>query len=95
MDYGYKGVALERLNRVWKFHCVHSLADILCADGYNVDPAIFLSTPGYSLRTFSWEQPTQADFYAWKHAIQAITSSLLTYSPPLGKYKAEPHIPYQ
>ncbi len=64
MDHGYKGVALERLNRVRKFHCVHSLADILCADGYNVDPAIFSSTPGYSLRTFSWEQPTQADFYA-------------------------------
>ena len=94
MDYGYKGVALERLNRVRKFHCVHSLADILCADGCNVDPAIFSTNPGHSLRTFSWEQPTQADFDAWKHAIRAITSPNLTYNPPLGKYKTTPHVPY-
>jgi hypothetical protein len=95
IEHGYKGVVLERLNRVRKFHCVHFLANILCADGYNLDPAIFSTTPGHSLRTFSWEQRTQANLDAWKHAIQAITSSLLTYSPPLGKYKTEPHIPYQ
>jgi hypothetical protein len=95
IEHGYKGVVLECLNRVRKFHCVHSLADILCVDGHNVDPAIFLTMPGHSLRIFSWEQPTKADFDAWKHAIRAITSSTLTYNPPLGKYKAKPHIPYQ
>jgi hypothetical protein len=69
IEHGYKGMVLESLNRVPKFHCVHSLADILCADGHNVDPAIFLTMPGHSLKTFSWEQPTKADFDAWKHAI--------------------------
>jgi hypothetical protein len=85
---------LERLNRVRKFHCVHSLADILCADGTTVDPAIFSTSPGHSSRTFSWEQPTRADFEAWRHAIRNITSANLTYNPPLGKYKSSPHIPY-
>ena len=95
MDHGYKGIALERLNRVRNFHCVHSLADILCADGRSVDPAVFSTTPGHSLRTFSWEQPTQADFDLWRHAIRAITSPTLTHDPPLGKYLTTPHIQYQ
>ena len=94
IEHGYKGVALERLNRVRRFHCVHSLADILCADGITVDPAIFSTSPGHSSRTFSWEQPTKADFEAWKISIRTITSANLTYSPPLGGYKSPPHIPY-
>jgi hypothetical protein len=94
IERGYKGVALERLNRVRKFHCVHSLADILCADRSTVDPAIFSTSSGHSTHTFSWEQPTKADFDAWKHAIRNITSASLTHSPPLGKYKTAPHIPY-
>jgi hypothetical protein len=64
IEHGYRGVLLQHLNRFRKFHYVHSLADILCANGCSVDPAIFSTIPGHNLRTFSWEQPTSADFDA-------------------------------
>jgi hypothetical protein len=91
----YSTDQLVRLNRVRKFHRVHSLADILSADGKTVEPAVLTTRQRHSTRTFSWEQPTKADFTLWRTAIRAITSSSLTYSSPLGEYLEEPHITFE
>lgn len=91
-DKGYDSSLLTQLNRVRKFLRLHSLADILRADGCTVDSEwIFTRRQKPSSRTFSWEKPTPSDFAAWEAAIRDITSASFTYSPPLGAYTATPH----
>jgi hypothetical protein len=91
---GYTTDLLVRLNRVRKYHKVHSLADILGADWKSVEPIILTTRQRHSNRKFSWEQPTKADFTLWRTAVRNITSASLTYSPTLGEYLEDPHIPY-
>lgn len=93
--HGYTGNLLEVLNRVRKYYRVHSLADILQADGKTLNPQFLLRRQASSTRTFSWEQPTSGDFKKWNAALTNITSASLTYPHRLGDYTEEPHIPYE
>ena len=92
---GYSGNLLVTLNRVRKYYRVHSLADILLADGKTLNPQFLLRRQANSTRTFSWEQPTTSDFEKWNSALRNITSASLTYPRPLGAYTEQPHIPYE
>jgi hypothetical protein len=95
LEQRYQKHIMERLNRVRRFLRVHSLADIVLADGCTVDTAHILSrTQGHSTRTFSWEQPTPTNFDTWKSAIRDITSASYRLPTPLGPYSQEPHRSY-
>ena len=92
---GYSGNLLVTLNRVRKYYRVHSLADILLADGKTLNPQFLLRRQANSSRTFSWEQPTTSDFEKWNSVLRNIMTASLTYSRPLGAYTEQPHIPYE
>jgi hypothetical protein len=92
---GYSASSLVSLNRVRKYYRVHSLVDILLADGKTVNASIITRQQLKSTRTFSWEQPTPTDFAYWNTAIRLITSPSLTYPHRLGQYLQQPHIPYE
>ena len=77
-----------------KYYRVHSLADVLCADGITVDPASFSRRPCPSSRTFSWERPTPSDFELWERTIRSLMSPSLQSPRSLGPYLSPPHIPY-
>lgn len=57
----YTTAQLRRLNQVWKFLKVHSLADILLCDGRNVNPVYLTRAPGCSSRQFPTERPLPSD----------------------------------
>ena len=96
LDAGLPMETLIILNRVRRYLRVHSLADILMADGSTVNKELAISCkPATSNRVFSWEQPTPSDLTTWRHSIRLITSVTLTVSPPLGPFLASPHIPYE
>eukprot|EP00956_Cyclotella_meneghiniana_P033146 scaffold93778_cov40-Cyclotella_meneghiniana.AAC.4 len=44
---GYSSDSMEILNRCQRFHCVHSLADILRADGKTIDPVIYTGNKSF------------------------------------------------
>lgn len=92
---GYSAPSLVSLNRVRKYYKVHSLADILLADGKTVNASIVTRQQLKSSRTFSWEQPTPSDFATWNTAIRLITSPSLSYPRRLGNYTQQPHIVYE
>jgi hypothetical protein len=84
------------LNRLRKHLRLHSLADILMADGTTVDKEkVMTELQGESTRTFSWEQPTKSDYNIWRQAIRSITSNALVYPSPLGDFTHTPHRPFQ
>jgi hypothetical protein len=91
---GISGTNLEILNCVRKFFHVHSLADILRADGTTIDTIIFSRRPLPSLRTFSWEKPTLSDFDFWESTLRSLVAPSLRRLQSLGHYTSEPHIPY-
>jgi hypothetical protein len=93
--HNYLGPDLASLCRTRKFYRVHSLVDVICADGTTVDPKYISCRPGSSSRVFSWEQPTRSDFVLWESALRCITSSHLRLTPALGPYLREPHVPYK
>jgi hypothetical protein len=53
--HNYIGPDLSSLCRTRKFYQVHSLADVICADGTTVDPKFVSGRQGSSSRVFSWE----------------------------------------
>jgi hypothetical protein len=93
--HNYIGPDLTSLCRTRKFYQVHSLADVICADGTTVDPKVISGRPGSSSHVFSWEQPTPSDFALWESALRCITSPYLRLTPALGPYLCEPHVPYE
>lgn len=93
-DHRNSGRVLSILNRVRKYYRVHSLADILCADGMTVDLASFSRRPRPSFRSFSWERPTPSDFELWERTIRSFMSPSLQSPRSLGPYLSPPHIPY-
>eukprot|EP00956_Cyclotella_meneghiniana_P011639 scaffold16376_cov42-Cyclotella_meneghiniana.AAC.4 len=84
--FGYGSDSMEILNRCRRFHCVHSLADILRADGKTIDP---------SSRLFSWEQPTQSDLRFWCKTIKSVVPRTIPALTTIGNYISTPHRPYK
>ena len=96
LSQGWSINELITLNRVRKHLRLHSLADILMADGKTVDKEkVMTETQGVSTRTFSWEEPMKSDFTVWRQAIRSITSTALVYPTPLGVFTSTPHRPYR
>lgn len=59
------------LQRVRKAYGLHSLADLLLANGSDVNPLYLVPpTTPRSTRTFSWEQPIPSDISVWCSAIR-------------------------
>ena len=90
---GYSSDSMEILNRCRRFHCVHSLADILRADGKTIDPVVISSQPGESTRLFSWEQPTQSDLRFWCTTIKSVVRRTIPTLTTIGNYISAPHRP--
>eukprot|EP00956_Cyclotella_meneghiniana_P008313 scaffold11103_cov25-Cyclotella_meneghiniana.AAC.3 len=92
---GYSSDSMEILNRCRRFHCVHSLADILRADGKTIDPVVMSSQPGESTRLFSWEQPTQSDLRFWCTTIKSVVPRTIPALTTIGNYISTPRRPYK
>ena len=92
---GYSTSLMESLNRCRRFKCVHSLSDVLFADGKTINYEVFSDAPGESTRLFSWEQPTRADQSQWKSAILDKVPQTISRIGQLGKYICQPHKQYK
>lgn len=95
LQYEYSKAAVETLNRCRRFYCVHSLADVLRADGTTIDSEKFKHNPGTSNRLFSWEIPTKTDLQLWDRTLLDVVPSVITSRGKLGKYVRKPHREYE
>jgi hypothetical protein len=89
---GFKGASLVRLTRVRKFKQVHSLSDTTACDECSLLPEVLTTAPGNSVREWSIEQPTKADFQLWTHAIFMVYECDGKLRSWLGHFISAPHI---
>ena len=69
-DPGFRGIELQRLNKIRKLYCLIHKSDLVACDGCTVMDDMFNRLEGKSVEyKFPIEQPESRDFSLWKRAI--------------------------
>jgi hypothetical protein len=84
---------LVDINQFCHWKKAHLIGDIVSCDGLTIKPTMITRTERVSNREFPLQQPTQASFELWKHAISSLTITRTKLRTPLGAYVGTPHQP--
>jgi hypothetical protein len=82
----------ETLNCYRHFKGVHSIGDMVCSDGHNIDPNMLTQEAKQSSRDFPLQLLTGPDHKLWLKMIHSLTQAGHRLHP-LGRYTGAPHRP--
>ncbi len=71
----------------------HSIGDLVCSNGHNIDLTMLTKEVGQSSRDFPLQVPTGPDHTLWLKMIHFLTQAGNRLMCPLGRYIGAPHRP--
>jgi hypothetical protein len=83
----------ESLNWYGHYKGVHSIGDMVCSDGLNIDPTMLTKEAGQSSRAFPLQFPTGPDHKLWLKTIHSLTQAGHRLMRPMDRYISVPHRP--